>query len=164
MANGNAFARGPVLFTTQAGTVLAFAGYQSSPQDNTGSNDIFVRRSNDNGKTFGAASIISPPQLPGDAALLASWGGTSWIVGSPDLVQRQDGTIYMFYDQTRNGGPQAVAQQQYVYRYMTSKDDGQTWSTRRHHGGNGLRWESECGHDHVGHGSDAGSRAPWIDF
>ncbi len=128
MANGNAFARGPVLFTTQAGTVLAFAGYQSSAQDNTGSNDNFVRRSNDNGKTFGAASIISPPQLPGDAALLASWGGTSWIVGSPDLVQRQDGTIYMFYYQTRNGGQQAVAQREYVYRYMTSMDDGQTWS------------------------------------
>jgi autotransporter-associated beta strand protein len=128
VANGNAFARGPVLFTTQAGTVLAFAGYQSSSQDNTGSNDMFVRRSNDNGKTFGAASIISPPQLPGDAALLASWGGTSWIVGSPNLVQRQDGTIYMFYEQMRNGGQQAVAQRQYVYRYMTSKDDGQTWS------------------------------------
>ncbi len=128
VANGNAFARGPVLFTTQAGTVLAFDIYQANSQDNTGNNDIFLRRSSDNGKSFGAASIISPPPLPGDAALLASWGGTSWIVASPDLVQRQDGTIYMFYFQSRNGGPQAVAQREYVYRYMTSKDDGQTWS------------------------------------
>ncbi|HEV2970428.1 MAG TPA: exo-alpha-sialidase [Pirellulales bacterium] len=126
--NGNAFARGPVLFTTQAGTVLAMAGYQASSQDSTGNNDIFVRRSMDNGETFGAASIITPPQLAGDAARLASWGGTSWIVGSPDIVQRQDGTIYLFYFQTRNGGVQAVDQRQYVYRYMTSKDDGQTWS------------------------------------
>ena len=130
VANGNEFARGPVLFKTQAGTILALAGYQGNSQDWSRDNNIFVRRSTDNGKTFGAASIISPPTLPGDAALLASWGGTSWIIdgASPDLVQRQDGTIYMFYEQTRNGGVQAVSQIQYVYRYMTSTDDGQSWS------------------------------------
>jgi autotransporter-associated beta strand protein len=130
VANGNPFARSPVLFTTQAGTVLALMRYQANSQDNSGDNNIYVRRSYDNGKTFSPATIISPPPLPGDAALLASWGGTSWALTSagPDLVQRQDGTIYLFYCQTRNGGPQIVAQRQYVYRYMTSKDDGQTWS------------------------------------
>ena len=131
VANGNAFARGPVLFTTQAGTVLAMMRYQANSQDNSGDNNIYVRRSYDNGKTFGPATIISPPPLAGDAALLASWGGTSWALttAGPDLVQRQDGTIYLFYSQTRTGGPQAVAQRQYVYRYMTSNDDGLTWST-----------------------------------
>ncbi len=130
VANGNLFARSPVLFTTQAGTVLAMARYQANSQDNSGDNNIFVRRSYDGGKTFDPATIISPPPLPGDAALLASWGGTSWALDAsgPDLVQRQDGTIYLFYNQTRNGNPQAVAQRQYVFRYMTSKDDGLTWS------------------------------------
>ena len=128
VANDNPFARGPVLFTTKAGTVLALTRYQANSQDSTGDNNIFLRRSTDNGQTFGAASIIAPPPLAGDATLLASWGGTSWTVGSPNIVQRHDGTIYLFYYQTRNGGPQAVAQRQYVYRYMTSKDDGNSWS------------------------------------
>ncbi len=129
--NGNPFARGPVLFTTQTGTVLALACYQANSQDSSHDNNIFISRSSDNGKTFGPASIVTPPTMPGDAALLASWGGTSWIIdaASPDIVQRHDGTIYLFYSQTRNGGPQAVAQRQYVYRYMTSTDDGNTWSS-----------------------------------
>ena len=129
VANGNPFARSPVLFTTQAGTVLAFTGYQANFQDNSGNNNIFVRRSNDNGKTFGATTIISPPPLAGDAALLASWGGTNWSSPLPTWSSGKTAQSIIFYAQTRNGGPQAVAQRQYVYRYMTSKDDGQTWST-----------------------------------
>ena len=54
VANGNTFARGPVLFTTHAGTVLALTRYQANSQDASGDNNIFVRRSTDNGKTFGA--------------------------------------------------------------------------------------------------------------
>ena len=165
VANGNAFARGPVLFTTQAGTVLAFAGYQSSAQDNTGSNDMFVRRSNDNGRTFGAASIISPPQLPGDAALLASWGGTSWIVGSsrsPPAPRRHDLHVLRPDPQRRPTGGRSAGICLSLHDVEGRRPD--VVNADGHHGGNGLRWESECGHHHVGHGSDAGSRAPWIDL
>lgn len=126
IGSGTAFAtddvphtfRIPSLVTTNKGTLLAIGdGRLNSNADVPNRIDFYIKRSTDNGTTWGE-SIISNTMYGGDACT---------------VVDKTTGRIFIFYAYsqfnnifTSNGNPNSVNCLR--SRYIFSDDDGLTWS------------------------------------
>ncbi|TVZ57520.1 BNR repeat protein [Flavobacteriaceae bacterium MAR_2010_105] len=109
----------PSLVTTKNGTLLAIGdGRLNSNADVPNRIDFYIKRSTDNGSTWGESIIISNIMYGGDACT---------------VVDKTTGRIFIFYAYsqfnnifTSNGNPNSVncLKSQYIY----SDDDGLTWS------------------------------------
>lgn len=110
----------PSLVTTNDGTLLAIGdGRLNSNADVPARIDFYIKRSTDNGTTWGESIIISNTTYGGDACT---------------VVDKTTGRIFIFYaySQYKNifssdGNPNSdnCLRSQYIY----SDDDGLTWST-----------------------------------
>lgn len=110
----------PSLITTANGTLLAIGdGRLESNADVPARIDFYIKRSTDNGTTWGESIIISNTMYGGDAC---------------SVVDKTTGRIFIFfaYSQYKNifqsdGNPNSenCMKSQYIY----SDDDGLTWST-----------------------------------
>lgn len=110
----------PSLVTTTKGTLLAIGdGRLNSSADVPARIDFYIKRSTDNGTTWGKNIIISNIVYGGDACT---------------VVDKSTGRIFIFYAYskyknifTSNGDPNSdnCLKSQYIY----SDDDGLTWST-----------------------------------
>ncbi|TVZ57522.1 putative secreted protein (Por secretion system target) [Flavobacteriaceae bacterium MAR_2010_105] len=109
----------PSLVTTKKGTLLAIGdGRLDSHADVPNRIDFYIKRSTDNGTTWGESIIISNIQYGGDACT---------------VVDQTTGRIFIFYAYSQfknifgsNGDPNSenCLRSQYIY----SDDDGLTWS------------------------------------
>lgn len=110
----------PSLVTTKNGTLLAIGdGRLNSNADVPARIDFYIKRSTDNGTTWGESIVISNTQYGGDACT---------------VVDKTTGRIFIFYAYSQfknifssNGNPNSVdcLRSQYIF----SDDDGLTWST-----------------------------------
>lgn len=109
----------PSLVTTKNGTLLAIGdGRLNSNADVPARIDFYIRRSTDNGTTWGESIIISNTEYGGDACT---------------VVDKTTGRIFIFYaySQYKNifgsdGNPNS--ENCLRSRYIYSDDDGLTWS------------------------------------
>lgn len=109
----------PSLITTTKGTLIAIAdGRLDNHLDVPNRIDIYIRRSNDNGTTWGDPIVISKTEYGGDACT---------------VIDRTTGRIFLFYAYsqfknifTSNGNP--LSEDCLRSRYIYSDDDGLTWS------------------------------------
>jgi sialidase-1 len=100
----------PGLAVTNAGTVLAFAEERLQPGD-ADPHNIVLRRSTDQGKTWGALQVIE-----------ASTNNESWTNPVP-VIDRSTGDIFLFYAKNNGNNSSQVF-------YRKNSDDGATWSGR----------------------------------
>ena len=115
----NAF-RIPALVTTNQGTVLAFAEGRKKGVSDTGDIDIVLKRSTDNGKTWGDLIVV--------------WDNAKNVCGNPvPVVDKTTGVIFLL--STWNLGSdhesQIIRQTSKDIRrvfILKSKDDGKSWS------------------------------------
>lgn len=109
----------PSLITSNNGTLLAFAdGRLNNHLDVPNRIDFYLRRSNDNGTTWGEPIVISKTEYGGDACV---------------VVDRTTGRIFLFYAYSKfknifasNGNH--LSEDCLRSRYIYSDDDGLTWS------------------------------------
>ena len=119
--DGIAEYRIPVLLTSNQGTLLAFCDARvDKPGDSPNNIDLVMKRSTDNGKTWGPLRVL----------LDAGEGGT---VDSCGLVDRKTGTLWVFtvYCPVGIGTKNAksgISGSTFMYWAIKSDDDGQTWS------------------------------------
>lgn len=109
----------PAIVKSKEDTLLAFAEGRVNGQSDHGDVDLVLRRSVDNGKTWGEMQIIRD-----DGKHQA---------GNPcPLVDQKSGKIFLFYCGSRHSEGQVLggvgSREVYV---MTSTDDGQSWSEPR---------------------------------
>ncbi len=110
----------PALIATQKGTLLAFCEGRKNGGGDSGDIDILLRRSSDNGKTWGAVQK------------LADLGEDT--IGNPaPVVEKKTGTIFVLL--TRNPGktpervtPAGIGLNSRSVWIIRSKDDGKTWT------------------------------------
>lgn len=99
----------PTIVRTSAGTLLAFCEGRKGSSADSGDIDIVLRRSTDNGQTWGDMSLV---QEEGDTAAIT--------IGNPSpVVDETTGYIHLLF--CRNNSR--------VF-HSVSTDDGLTWSTR----------------------------------
>jgi len=113
----------PALAVTPKGTVLAFAEGRKKGAGDAGKIDLFVRRSTDNGKTWGAQQLV--------------WGDGDNTCGNPcAVVDRSNGTVWLFATWNRGDDheKQIIAgtskDTRRVYT-LCSTDEGKTWGAPR---------------------------------
>ena len=95
----------PALVVTQEGTILAFCEARRNSARDDGDIDLALKRSSDNGKTWGAMQII--------------WDDGENTIGNPaPVVDRETGTIWLPFCWNNDR----------VF-ITSSTDDGATWST-----------------------------------
>ncbi|MCC6682678.1 MAG: exo-alpha-sialidase [Phycisphaeraceae bacterium] len=108
----------PTLVTTNRGTLLAMCDARVEKGGDSPNNiDLVLKRSIDNGRTW------SPQQV------VVDFPGYEAACDPSMLVDRQTGTIWLFYDYSvpdNAGGIQITR-----FHAVTSNDDGQTWSAPR---------------------------------
>lgn len=110
----------PALITTQRGTLLAFAEGRSSLRDHA-ENDIVLKRSSDNGLTWGPLQLVHED------------GGNS-LVNPTTVVVRETGRVLLMYQRYARGFDEHQAEPglegpricRTLLQY--SDDDGATWS------------------------------------
>lgn len=110
----------PAIVTSTKGTILAFAEGRKNGASDTGDIDLVLKRSEDNGKTWSALSVV--------------WNDGENVCGNPaPVVDKSTGTIYLL--STWNLGSdhesdiikQTSKDTRRVF-VLHSSDDGQTWS------------------------------------
>jgi sialidase-1 len=118
--NGYSCFRIPAMVTTTKGTVLAFAEARKNNCGDAGDIDLVVKRSSDNGKTWGALQMI--------------WSDSTNTCGNPaPIVDKRTGNIILL--STWNLGTdheKAITNQtsrdtRRIF-VLSSADDGNTWS------------------------------------
>lgn len=110
----------PAIVVTNQGTVLAFAEGRKKGSSDTGDIDIVLKRSSDNGKTWGDLIVV--------------WDNAENVCGNPaPVVDKTTGAIYLL--STWNLGSdhesQIIKQTSKDTRrifVLKSKDDGKSWS------------------------------------
>ncbi len=113
----------PALAVTPKGTVLAFAEGRKKGAGDAGKIDLFVRRSTDNGKTWGAQQLV--------------WADGDNTCGNPcAVVDRSNGTVWLFSTWNRGDDheKQIIAGTSKDTRHvftLCSTDEGKTWSAPR---------------------------------
>jgi sialidase-1 len=111
---GSAYYRIPALVRAPGGTLLAFAEARRDSYHDYGNIDLVVRRSVDNGATWGAIELVYEE------------GGDETVVCAnlSPVVDRDTGRVWVFF---------LVCEQFYIGEFklmrMFSDDDGATWST-----------------------------------
>lgn len=119
--NGYQCFRIPAMITTTKGTVLAFAEARKNNCGDAGDIDLVVKRSNDNGQTWSALSVV--------------WSDEENTCGNPaPVVDQRNGKIFLLT--TWNYGPDhesaIIARKSTDTRrifVLSSTDDGINWST-----------------------------------
>ncbi len=110
----------PALALSVKGTVLAFCEGRKNGASDTGDIDLLLRRSSDNGKTWGAQQVV--------------WDDAGNTCGNPCVVvDRQSGTIWLLSTWNRGDDHerQIIAGQSKDTRRVfvtSSTDDGLSWS------------------------------------
>jgi hypothetical protein len=110
----------PALAVTSRGTVLAFCEGRKHGRSDTGDIDLLVRRSADNGQTWGPQQVI--------------WDDAANTCGNPcAVVDRNTGTIWLLMTWNRGDDhePDIIARTSKDTRRVfvsSSSDDGRTWS------------------------------------
>jgi sialidase-1 len=154
---GFPYFRIPAVVTSRRGTVLAFAEGRHHATDH-GRNDIVLKRSADNGRTWGPLIVVDQdPEL---------------VMVNPSPVVLNNGTILLFYEtfpfgyHARKGKEVGIAfqmmkpgfepgvTQRLISRY--SLDDGRTWSKPRY-----LEKLSRKGENLISSGSPANGIQLW---
>lgn len=113
----------PALLVTARGTVLAFCEGRRDGGGLTGNIDIVLKRSTDNGKTWGALEVV------------ADDGGNT--LGNPcPLIDRSNGTIWLPMTRSYGGDLEnqivdGTSRQRTRVLLSKSTDDGRTWSRPR---------------------------------
>ena len=114
----------PVLVTSTKGTLLAFCDARvKEPGDPPNNIDLVMKRSTDQGKTWGPLKVLLDV---GEGATADSCG----------LVDRQTGTIWVFTVYCPVGIGSSTAQpglsgdDTFMYWAVKSDDDGETWSEK----------------------------------
>jgi sialidase-1 len=113
----------PVLVTTKRGTLLAFAESRATLRDHA-ENDIVLKRSTDQGRTWGGIQLIDED-------------GTNALNNPTAVVVRETGRVLLMYQRYAKGFDEHKAEPGYdgprVCRtFLThSDDDGATWSEPR---------------------------------
>jgi sialidase-1 len=115
---GYARYRIPALIVTVEGTVLAFCEARQFTGRDSDQIDLFVRRSLDGGRTFGAVQVVTTQR--------------DWVCGNPAPVVNADtGTIWLLFCKNHRYGDETMICQGQAPRtvWVThSDDDGVTWS------------------------------------
>lgn len=117
----------PGMVVAEDGTLLVFAegrrGDGSDPRsDKNAPGDIVLRRSTDNGKTWGPIVVIDSGFRP---------NGDKVDFGDPTpVLDKSTGAIFLFYGEWPDVGPKTVAVGQHKVWVRTSRDNGLTWSDR----------------------------------
>jgi sialidase-1 len=113
----------PALAVTKAGTVLAFCEGRKGNGSDTGDIDLLVKRSADNGLTWGAQETV--------------WDDAGNTCGNPcAVVDRDSGTVWLLTtwnrgdDREKDIIDQTSRDTRRVF-VTHSKDDGKTWATPR---------------------------------
>jgi sialidase-1 len=110
----------PAIVVTTNGTVLAFAEGRKQAGHDTGNIDIVLKRSTDNGKTWGDLIVV--------------WDHVENTCGNPaPVVDKATGTIYLLstWNLGTDHGSQIINQTSKDTRriyVLESTDDGKTWS------------------------------------
>lgn len=108
----------PTMLVTQEGTVLAFCEGRKNGAGDAGKIDVVLRRSADNGKTWGPMQVIAEE-------------GTNTI-GNPCPVQdRETGTIWVLLNRNAEDGHEheiLAGEKTRDVLVIKSDDDGLTWS------------------------------------
>ena len=110
----------PAIVTSTKGTILAFAEGRKNGASDTGDIDLVLKRSEDNGKTWSALSVV--------------WNDAENVCGNPaPVVDKRTGTIYLLstwnlgLDHESDIIKQLSKDTRRVF-VLSSADDGQTWS------------------------------------
>ena len=117
--NGYHTYRIPAIVRTNAGTLLAFCEGRKNSSSDTGDIDLLVRRSTDNGSTWGPQNIV--------------WSDGNNTCGNPAPVVAASGTIHLLSTWNLGSDTESAivngtsADTRRVYK-MSSSDDGLTWS------------------------------------
>lgn len=115
----------PALVTTNKGTLLAACDARVDKRGDAPNNiDQVLKRSPDNGKTWGPLQVV------------ADYPGTEAGADPSLLVDRQTGVIRLFYAHAPEGIGTAKTQPgltgpTFQYHLITSDDDGNSWSSPR---------------------------------
>jgi len=109
----------PALIVSQKGTILAFCEGRKHSRSDSGKIDILLRRSLDNGETWGEAQVVAED-------------GEKVTCGNPcPVVDRRDGAIHLPFCKNFADGPEGMIVEGRAPRtvWMTrSADDGATWA------------------------------------
>jgi len=118
--NGSSCYRIPTIIQSSKGTLLAFAESRHKSCGDQGTHDLVVRRSTDEGKTWGPmiTVVVGKVPCPGCPAAVSN--------PNPVEVTFADGTkaLMLHYDTMNNPRPTAHG----LDMQMWSRDDGLTWS------------------------------------
>ena len=108
----------PALAVSTNGTVLAFCEARKFTGSDSDQIDLFLRRSFDNGRTFGEVQVVATEE--------------GWVCGNPaPVVDRDTGTIWLPFCKNLQDGPESMICEGKAPRtaWVTySQDDGATWA------------------------------------
>jgi sialidase-1 len=111
----------PALAVTTTGTVLAFCEARKYTGHDSDQIDLFLRRSEDGGRTFGAVQVVATQH--------------DWVCGNPaPVVDAGTGTVWLLFCRNHRHGDETMICQGWAPRtvWVThSDDDGATWSEPR---------------------------------
>lgn len=118
---GYACFRIPAIIKSQGGTLLAFAEARKNGCSDTGNIDLVLRRSEDEGKTWGPIQVV--------------WDDGDNVCGNPaPVVERESGTVFLLLtwnlgsDHERDIIAEKSKDTRRVY-VTSSTDDGVSWQT-----------------------------------
>ncbi|AQT67197.1 Sialidase precursor [Anaerohalosphaera lusitana] len=110
----------PALAVTKGGVVLAFCEGRKDSSGDSGDIDLLVKRSEDNGRTWGEAKVVwddGENTCGNPCAVVDRETGTVWLLSTWNLGEDHEGEII--------NGTSEDTRRVFV---MSSKDEGRTWS------------------------------------
>ena len=111
----------PALCLTARGTVLAFCEARKYTGHDSDQIDLFLRRSEDGGRTFGGVQVVSTEP--------------DWVCGNPaPVVDQATGLVWLLFCKNRRDGDETMICEGRAPRtvWVThSEDDGLTWAKPR---------------------------------